>query len=257
MRIAIVTGASSGMGREFARLIPECYRTLDEIWIAGRKRDHLEGLREELEGSKGIKVKIFDRDLMEPVFYDTLMTSLQEETPDVRMLVNAAGFGKIGSIEDLDVEEQADMIDVNCKALTKVTLLCLSYMSKGSRIINIASAAAFSPQPGFAVYAATKAYVHSFSRALGEEVREKGIFVTSVCPGPVDTAFFEVAGTTNSSAKQAVMAKPQDVVKRALKDSIKGKEVSVYGKTMKLAKVACKILPHKLIMRIMGGLAKR
>ena len=257
MRIAIVTGASSGMGKEFARWIPECYRTLDEIWISGRNKDRLEGLREELEGNRGIKVKIFDRDLMESAFYDTLKTSLEEETPDVRMLVNAAGFGKIGKIEDLDIDAQADMIDVNCRALTKVTLLCLPFMSKGSRIINLASAAAFSPQPGFSVYAATKAYVHSFSRALGEEVRKKGILVTSVCPGPVDTAFFEVAGTANSFAKQAVMAKPQDVVKRALKDSIKGKEVSVYGKTMKLAKVACKILPHKLIMRIMGGLADR
>ena len=124
---------------------------------------------------------------------------METEKPDIRMLVNAAGFGKSGNAEDIRRKEagcQSRMIDLNCRALTEMTFVCLPYMSAGSRILNIASAAAFCPQPGFAVYAATKAYVLSFSRALGEEVKNRRIYVTAVCPGPVDTEFFRNSGQT-------------------------------------------------------------
>ena len=142
------------------------------------------------------------------------------------------------------------MIDLNCKALTRMTLTCLPYMSVGSRILNLASAAAFCPQPGFAVYAATKSYVLSFSRALGAEVKQKSIYVTAVCPGPVDTAFFEVSGPTDSRLKEKVMVKAPQVVRRALLDARARKAVSVYGIPMKGAQIAAKLLPHALVLRL-------
>lgn len=111
---------------------------------------------------------------MKKQVYKDLSAALKETCPDIRMLVNAAGFGKSGSVESIaaeDMRTQTDMVDLNCRALTKMTLLCLPYMSRGSRIVNLASAAAFCPQPQFSVYAATKSYVLSFSRSLGAELR--------------------------------------------------------------------------------------
>ena len=144
------------------------------------------------------------------------------------------------------------MIDLNCKALTHMTKLCIPYMKKGSRIINIASAAAFCPQPSFGVYAATKAYVLSFSRSLCAELEDDEIFVTAVCPGPVATEFFETAGQKKkNTVKNAVMARPEAVVKQALLDAKAGKEMSVYGASMKGAEAAAKLLPHRVILKTM------
>ena len=143
------------------------------------------------------------------------------------------------------------MIDVNCRALTKMTLMILPYMKKGSRILNISSGASFCPQPGFTVYAATKAYVTSFSRGLAEELKKDGIIVTAVCPGPVDTEFFEVSGTNNSKAKQATMVSAQDVVRTALLDAKMKKPVSVHGTLMKGARIAGKLMPENVIFYAM------
>ena len=129
-------------------------------------------------------------------------------------------------------------------------------MHKGTRIINLASAAAFCPQAKFAVYAATKSYVLSFSRSLAAELKEKGIFVTAVCPGPVDTLFFEVSGQLPGGLKEAVMADPVQVVKQALIDAKYKKEVSVYGTAMKGAEAATKVLPHGMILKAMSMMEK-
>ena len=168
------------------------------------------------------------------------------------MLVNAAGFGKSGTVEEIAGESpkiQTDMVDLNCRALTRMTLMCLPYLSRGSRIINLASAAAFCPQPSFAVYAATKSYVLSFSRGLGAELRRRGIYVTAVCPGPVDTEFFTVSGRLDNPWKKLTMVKAPRVVHQALIDSRKRKEMSVCGLPMKAAHVGAKLLPHGLILK--------
>jgi len=141
---------------------------------------------------------------------------------------------------------------LNCIALTHVTKLCIPYMTEGSRILNLASASAFCPQPSFAVYAATKSYVLSFSRGLREEMKNHKIYVTAVCSGPVKTEFFDVSGKKSKSAiKDAVMAEPKKVVRQALIDSKKRKAVSVYGIPMKFSKVATKLFPHSLILSVM------
>ena len=248
MKIAVVTGASSGMGREFVLQLGYFYKNLDEIWVIARRRERLVELAEKSR----VPLKIFDGDLQKKKVYKKLCEALKEEQPDIRMLVNSAGFGKSGAVTELAKEEfraQPDMVDLNCRALTRMTLLCLPYMKKESRIVNLASAAAFCPQPLFAVYAATKSYVLSFSRALGAELAYRGIRVTAVCPGPVDTEFFDVSGKLENPLKKLTMAQAPKVVHRALKDSRAGKAVSIYGVPMKAAYLGAKLVPHGPIIR--------
>ena len=195
--------------------------------------------------------------MKQDLIYKQIQNRLENQQPDIRMLVNAAGFGKFGTVEEIALSEcsaQTDKIDVNCRALTKMVEICLPYFSKGSRIINLASAAAFCPQSGFAVYAATKAYVLSFSRALHAELKEKDIYVTAVCPGPVETEFFDEAGNSGSLTKESLMVRPEEVVSQALSDSRCKKEVSVYGIMMKGAEAAAKLLPHSLVIQMMEKL---
>lgn len=248
MKIAVVTGASSGMGREFVRQIGYFYRNLDEIWVIARRRGRLEALEKESR----VPIRIFDGDLLKKQIYKQYHSELKACRPDVRMLINAAGFGRSGTFNDIASEDkklQTDMVDLNCRALTRMIQITLPYMNKGGRIINLASAAAFCPQNGFAVYAATKAYVLSLSRALSSELRFRGISVTAVCPGPVDTEFFRVSGELTAPLKKLTMAKAPAVVRKALKDSRKRREVSVYGAAMKTARIGAKLLPHRLILK--------
>ncbi len=247
MKIAVVTGASSGIGREFAIQISKRYGKLDEIWLVARRKERME----ELESILRVPVRIFAMDLCDEGDLEQFKEYLKELRPDIKLLVNSAGFGKIGRVDELDVVEQCAMIDVNCKALTMFTGLCLPYVSTHSRIINMASAAAFSPQPNFTVYAATKAYVLSYSRALNVELKTRQVTVTAVCPGPVDTEFFEIAGDSEGkSFKKNFRADVCKVVNQAIKDAAFGNETSIYGAAMKMAKGATKVLPQKAIMAL-------
>lgn len=248
MKIAIVTGASSGLGREFVIQISEKYSKLDEIWVIARRRECLESLQTEAS----IPLRIFDYDLNDTNCLMALYEELESSNPDVKILVNSAGFGKAGAFCDGEYESQLGMIDTNCKALTALTYMVLPHMSKKSRIINFASAAAFVPQPYFAVYAATKSYVLSFSRALNAELMDRGIVVTAVCPGPVKTEFFEIANDKVKMPlyKRLAMARADKVVQKAIKDSAMNDELSVYGVKMQIFRILAKILPHRFVMKI-------
>ena len=208
MKIAVVTGASSGIGREFARQISQRYGKMDELWIIARRKERLSELEKELR----LDVRIFAMDLTNPEDMKQFKEHLEEVKPDIKLLVNCAGYGKVGSFEELDLEEQCGIIDINCKALTMFTGVCLPYISTHSRIINVASAAAFCPQPRFNVYAASKSYVLSFSRALNCELKDRKITVTAVCPGPVDTEFFDIAGDNNNEFKKKMRVPVDKVV---------------------------------------------
>ncbi len=248
MKIAIVTGASSGLGKEFVNQISSKYPMLDEIWIIARRKERLITLQNEI---RTIKLVPIEMDLSDIDELDRLRLRLKEVDPKVLFLINCAGYGKIGNFLEVPYEDELGMVQLNCFSLTAVTYAVLPYMPKKSRVIQLASSAAFLPQPNFAVYAASKSYVLSFSRALGKELRAKNISVTAVCPGPVKTEFFNIAETTGEIAlyKKLVMADAKNVVRKALKDSALGKSISIYGMTMKVFRLLAKIFPHELILR--------
>ena len=252
MKIAIITGASSGMGREAARQLADRFSGLQEVWLIARRMDRMQ----ELERTLPIPARCFAIDLTDASQRETLENELAARKPNVKLLVNASGFGKIGTVGNLPLDDETGMVELNCKALCAVTHMVLPYMSENSRILQFASAASFLPQPDFAIYAATKSFVLSYSRALNEELKPRGIYVTAVCPGPVKTEFFDIAETTGEIPvyKRIVMADPRRVVKKAIRDSMMGRTVSVYGISMKAFHLLCKIMPHGMILRIMKAL---
>ncbi|MGL5435417.1 MAG: SDR family NAD(P)-dependent oxidoreductase [Lachnospiraceae bacterium] len=252
MKIALVTGASSGMGREAVIQIADRFGGLDEIWAIARRRDRLEQLEQELP----VPLRILPLDLATDDALLVLAAELDDKQPDVKILVNSAGYGKIGKAGTLPLADVTGMVRLNCEALCALTHLVLPYMSVNSRIIQLASSAAFLPQPGFAIYAATKAFVLSYSRALHMELLPRNIAVTAVCPGPVKTEFFDIAETTGRIPlyKKLTMANPKKVVSLALRESMMGKTVSVYGFWIKAYQLLSKVVPHDLLLKIMTHL---
>lgn len=248
-RVAIITGASSGMGREFVLQLDRSMHRLDEIWVVARRVGRLF----ELEKLTEHKIVACPADLTKPDDLDTMRKLLAKEKPLVAVLVNAAGFGIHGTLEERGEEQALGMVDLNCRALTAMTKICLPYMAKGGRIIQLASSAAFVPQPKFAVYAACKSYVLSFSRALHAELAPKGISVTAVCPGPVDTEFFchDDCDIRKTGYKKLIMAKADEVVKLALQDAGARRQVSVYGTHIKAFRILAKMLPHHILLAVM------
>lgn len=235
------------MGKDFVRELQK-EKNVDEIWMIARRKTRLEVMEKELDG----RAKAIPLDLTDINSFDIIEGILRKECPQVLYLVNAAGAGRMGKVEEIDAKDHGFVLDINVRALTMVSRVCLPYMSKGSRIIQLCSGSAFLPQPEFASYAASKAYVLSFSRALRQEVKKKGITVISVCPGPVNTEFFEAAGSEVAPAKRRFMVESIDVVKKALKDAKAGKELSIYGMSMKLVHLAGKVLPTKAVLFIMN-----
>jgi hypothetical protein len=236
------------MGREFIMQIADRFNGIGEIWAIARRKERIE----ELSPLVPVKLRTFAINLLDEQKLMGLQSTLFEEKPEVKWLINAAGFGKIGSVGLVSLEDEMGMVEVNCKALCAVTHMVLPYLTKNSRIIEFASSAAFLPQPNFAIYAATKSFVLSYSRALNEELKPRGIYVTAVCPGPVKTEFFDIAEETGKIPfyKKLVMADPRKVVRLALRDSMMGRSVSVYGITMKAFRLLCKVLPHNIIFQI-------
>lgn len=249
MNIIIITGASSGMGVEFALQLDNVFdENIDEIWMIARRKKEMLEVAQHMEHT----TRILDMDITNGLHIDKFRRLLQEEKPVIRMLVNCAGYGVMGKFTKLEENEQLGMLDVNCKALTQMTYICIPYMKKNSRILQVASSAAFLPQPDFAVYAASKAYVYSFSRALNRELRSEKIYVTAVCPGPVDTPFFNIAEKDGKilTIKKMAMAKADKVVERAIRDSFYKKESSVYGAMIRFCEIFSKIVPHKIVLML-------
>lgn len=249
MKIAIVTGASSGMGREMVYHLADRFGGLSEIWVIARRKDRLE----EFQGRVPVRIRTFEMDIMESESLKTLKNALEVEKPDVRVLVNAAGCGKQGMIGAIPEQEVSRMIRLNNEALTMMTETVLPYIGEGGKVMQFASAAAFIPQPGFAVYAATKAYVLSYSRALAAELKPRNITVTAVCPGPVDTEFLDHAldGKEQNQWKKLATMKPKPVAAAAVSDCLKGKEVSIPGLPMKAFHILCKVVPYDMLVNYM------
>lgn len=244
--IAVVTGASSGMGEKYVDVLCKSKKQFDEIWIIARREERLVSLQKKYDEQN---IKILKLDLLDEKSWVVFNDSLEKEEANIRLLINNAGFGRTGAFENISFKDNMEMIQLNVKAFTAITYISLKYMKPGARIIQMASAAAFLPQPYFAVYAATKSYVLSFTRALREELVKKRITVIGICPGPVETEFFENAGKT-SWIKKAFFEKSERVVNKALRDLAAGKEVSVTGIYMNLFRVLAKIIPHNVLIKL-------
>lgn len=248
MTIAIVTGASSGIGREFFLSLNERADGLDEIWVVARRADKLD----ELKSLTPVPVRAFPLDLSLPESADTLAQALEKEKPQIKYLILASGFGRFAAVADEDLSVLQNMIDLNCKAVVALTKHAAPYMQRGGAMILIASVAAMQPIPYIATYAASKAFVLSYGRAFNRELyAQTGARCTCVCPFWTKTAFFDRAKSEKQIVKKyAVMYEPQAVVKRAWKDVKKHRDVSVCGAYTRGQSLLVKLLPHKLVMSI-------
>ena len=248
MNIAIVTGASSGMGKEFVLQLGK-YVDVDEIWVIARREAALKALQSQV--STPVRPVVLD--LLDPKSFETYAALLEAEKPNVKLLVNAAGFGKFGKFENISLEDDCRMIDLNSKALVIMTRLTLPYMERGSHVLQLDSLSAFQPVPYITTYGATKAFVLSYCRAMNRELRQSGIRMMAMNPFWVKTEFFSHAFQTNQSEVQHFhpLYEAKDVVATGLKDLYKTKkDISIHGLHAQLQVLGVKLLPHKLVMSI-------
>jgi len=239
MKVGIVTGASSGLGVHFARQLDADPRIdLDELWLVARREAPMERLASELERSRGVVIRA---DLTTEEGLGVASDRLDQERPELRVLVNNAGFAMSGRFDELDEARQLQMIDLNVRALTQLSRRGIPHMDRGSLLINVASVIGMIPASGWSVYAATKAYVIAFTTSLAGEVERKGIRCTVCCPGPMDTEFYDVA---ESDDKVPMNMDPAEVAALAIKHARAGKLVSIKGAAMKSASLMSRLLPR-------------
>ena len=243
MNIAVITGASSGMGREFVTAIDKEYG-LDELWVIARREERLQ----ELQDVCRTKVRPLAWDLSDTANFEAYKQLLEAEKPRIRILVNAAGYGLFGTFEEMDLEGQLGIVDLNDKALTAMCLLSLPYMEKGDAIVNLGSNSSWQPVPFLNVYAASKAYVLSFSRGLGRELKPRGVHVMCVCPGWIKTEFMDRAVHDDTIKYYDRWYTPQQVIEQAMKDLKKKKKVSILGTPVRRQVRLVKFLPADVVM---------
>ena len=260
-RIIVITGASSGIGKEFARQILD-FRHADELWLVARRKERLLELKAELEstqktsactqGKKPLVIRVIPEDISGRQGYQLFSQLFAEEAKAgsfvVDTLVNNAGFGTYGPFEETPVERELEMVELNVTSLTGICGAALPYLASGSSIINVASLAAYIPLGNFAVYAASKSYVRSFSLALAAELKDKGIHVLALCPGSVSTEFANVA--SNGARKEVLGGKPVDkVVRHALICQQKGKKIALWAFKWKFNAFMSRFVGHYLFAR--------
>jgi uncharacterized protein len=251
-RVAIITGASDGIGAELARLMA---KKGHDLALVARRRDRLEALAAEIAGTGRPAPLVIHLDLAEASAPDALAEALRAAGAEPAILVNNAGFGLQGQVADLDPGEQLRMIDVNVRALTALTLKFLPDLIRNrGRILNVASVAAFLPGPGMAIYYASKAYVLSFSEALSQELASKGVSVTALCPGPVPTGFQAAAGMTRdlTKAMSFVQTSPQAVAEAAYRGMMNGRRVVMPSFADWMSASAAALTPRSLLLPVIG-----
>ena len=223
-RIAIITGAAGGLGKEFVRQVID---DVDELWAIGRNVAKLEGLKSEF----GAKIVPLQMDLSDIKSLSKLSDKLKAEEKksalQIRWLINNAGAGRFGASKDFTTEEISVSVTTHCTAIASICNICIPYMKAGDHLVNVASQSAFSPLPYINLYAATKAFVYSYTRALGEELRESGIVVTAVCPGWIQTALLP-ENLNGRKVKFPLIVTADKVAEKAIKDARRGKAVSIY-----------------------------
>ena len=248
MKYAVITGASSGFGKEYVKKVFLSLKDIDKILIIARREERLKQLKEEL----GEKIEIFPADITDSNSVRLYEDYLKENNADVRLLINNAGFGRLADFTDISTADNASMVRLNCEALTVMTSVTLPFMSENSNIINTCSIASFAPNARMAVYSSTKAYVLSLSRALRFELKDKKINVTAVCPGPMDTEFLPVANIKKGTSKTfdtLPRVNPEEMAEKSLKAALSGKAVYTNKAFYKFYRFIAKILPCQLVMK--------
>lgn len=254
-RWTVITGASSGIGAELARVFAARKYPLV---LTARRHERLEALAQELQAAHGIQVEVIALDLEDREAPQDLVDMLRDQGINVHTLVNNAGFGLRGSFATLPYERQVAMIDLNIVSLTMLSRLLLPGMIERKRggILNVASTAAFQAGPNMAVYYATKAYVLSLSEALHEEAKPHGVTVTALCPGPTESEFSATADLENSKLFKGGAMSAAEVARIGVEGYEAGKDIVVTGTTNWLGTLGSKLFPRSVARRIAGVLQK-
>ncbi len=249
MQIAVITGASSGLGEAYVRSVVALLPALDEIWLIARRADRLKAIAAAYPQRH---FRCLSLDLTDEGALEQYRSALADADATVRLLINNAGYGKLGNFDELGTAEQCGMVDLNCRALTAMTSVTLPYMDRGSGILNVSSIASFAPTTRMAVYCSTKAYVTSLSKALRIELRPRGINVLVVCPGPMATEFIATANITGRSRTFDTLpyCTPQAVADGSLKRLLRGRGWYTNHLFYKFYRVLAKVLPHSLVMKL-------
>ena len=245
MRIAVITGASAGIGREFVYAVDKQER-FDEIWVIARREERLNELREKCRNP----IRPLCLDLAETENVQRYRELLEREQPEIGLLVNAAGCGVFGPFEEKDLDKLLMSARLNALSLTAMCHVSLPYMKAGASIVNMGSNSAWQPVPWQAVYGASKSYVLNFSRAIGRELRSRGIHVMCVCPGWIKTEFQAAARHDDYIRYVDRWYGPEEVAEQAMKDLKKKKTVSILGHPVRRQVRLVKFLPTKLVMDI-------
>ena len=245
MKIAVITGASAGIGREFVYAVDR-QEHFDEIWVIARRLERLE----ELAAKCSTPVRPLAMDLADLESIEEYKALLEKEQPEIGLLINASGCGVFGPFEEKELKKLLNSATLNSLALTAMCHVSLPYMHKGSSIVNMGSNSAWQPVPYQAVYGASKSYVLSFSRAIGRELRSRGVHVMCVCPGWIKTEFQQTAQHDRYIKYVDKWYGPDEVAAQAMKDLRKKKSVSILGHPVRRQVRLVKLLPVELVMNI-------
>ena len=247
MPVAVITGSSSGLGREYIKAVINEFLEIDEIWLIARRIEHLTEIAKQYPQKK---CKVIGLDLAKDDSYSSFGNILSENKPAIKILISNAAIDVRGDFDKVELAGQMHMCDLNIKGATAITHLCLPYMNEGSIILETCSVSAFAPNPHMNVYSATKAYLLNFSVCLREELKPRGINVCAVCPGWMDTEMN--AGIKNKTGSGFFTLPKLDVKELAsesLKAAKKGKAVFTLGVFYKFYRLLAKVFPHNLIMK--------
>jgi short-subunit dehydrogenase len=253
---ALVTGASAGIGRAFAAGLAG---RGDDLVLVARDAARLAELAAELAAAHGIAAEVLAADLLTDAGIGAVETRLADTDRAVDVLVNNAGFGTYGRFAELDVSNEVAEVELNVVALLRLTHAALGAMEArhAGAILNVASLAAYQPNPISATYGATKAFVHSFTHAVREEARGTGVTVMLVCPGYTHTEFHERAGLGPTDVPEFVWQSADTVVAAALRDLDRGRSVSIPGVLNQTAAALSSAAPAGITRRVAGMVIKR